>query len=120
MSKIETIYKTFTDRNKRTITVGCTDNDIIAEHNNTEVGRFSIHADEVEDGHPDRYIFIHAEIEISFRDCGIATIMFQACEKYYDDFDIVHHFTDDGASFINIMLDKVAKYGHVVKDDERF
>ena len=120
MSKIETMYSTIIDRNGRVIDIGYDGTDVIAEHGGKEVGRFGLSEEDVEDGHPSKYILYHCEINAEFRNCGISTIMFNACEGWFNDFDIAKHFIEDGANFINYMTNKVAKRKHKIKDDSRY
>ncbi len=105
---MDTVYKTFTDRQGRRIKVGMDVSDIVAEHNGNRIATWTF--DQREENGLD-FLGV-AEMDEDYQRSGIGKEMLEAAENYYDDFLIVDHFSLEGAAFFNACKEKGISQKH--------
>ena len=115
---MEEIIETFTDKKGRKIDIIEDTSAIIAKYNSQEIGRFDY--DIIDDDFNSHTLLTNISIDINYRRSGIGKRIIVIMEDFFNDFHIVHHFSDDGAKFINYCIEKVFKLEHKTINDERF
>ena len=105
---------TYVDKSNRQIIIGGDGEDIVAEHNGVEIGKFTFD--------DNGSIFLaHMNIESNYQRNGIGVEMIKLAEDWYDDFNIIDHLSEEGASFLNYCLNNgIFKKGHEKTSDDRY
>jgi len=108
------LVNTFTDKSNRQIIIGGDGDNIVAEHNGIEIGRFIF-------DYNGNCFLAHMNIESSYRRNGIGTEMIKLGEDWYNDFNIIDHLSIEGENFINYCLLKgIFNKTHKKTSDERY
>lgn len=91
---MDNYVRTIVDKNSRFINIGGDCDNIVAEYNDQEIGRFDF------DFIDDKRILTHCLIDEGFQRCSIGTEMMKLAEDWHDNFDISKHLADEGACFL--------------------
>ena len=111
---MDDIFRKFKITNNRTIVVGNDGNNIVAEHNNVEIGIFDF------DTNDNGFLLTNCKIEEDYQRNGIGEVMIEAAELWHYDFEIVDHLSEEGAAFINYCTENIFKLNHDLIKDDRF
>jgi hypothetical protein len=109
---------TFVDNQGRQIIIGGDQSDIVADHNNKEIGRFNF--DTVFDEFSSADLLTNCKIETDYQRSGIGSEMMKLAEEWYGEFYIVNHFSMEGKSFMEYCRDNIFEKDHQLRDDDRF
>ncbi|MBL1232427.1 MAG: GNAT family N-acetyltransferase [Flavobacteriales bacterium] len=109
---------TIKDKQGRDITIGGEGNNIVAEHNNLEIGRFDF--DIMDDGFQCFQLLTNCHVNVTYQQNGIGTEMMKLAEEWYDNFCIVDHFSTQGEAFMNHCRKNVFQKSHKIINDARY
>ena len=115
---MDTIHSTFIDKKGRTINVGIDFiGNIVAEHGGEVIATWTF---DVRDEDDKDFLGV-ADMEKEYDRSGIGEKMLVAAEEYFGDFDMVKHFTEEGAAFFNGCKTKgISKLDHDTFEDDRY
>lgn len=105
---------TIQDKQGRQISLGGDGDNIVAEHNGIEIGRFEF--DIIENN----YLLTNCNVNLAYQRNRIGTEMMRLAEEWYDDFYIVDHFSTEGAALLNYCEKHVFQQDHLVIQDSRY
>lgn len=110
--------RTIQDSQSRQITLGGDGNNIVAEHNGNEIGRFDF--DISEDDFKSTNLLTNCNVDPAYQRSGIGTEMMKLAEEWYDDFSVVEHFSTKGAALMNHCTQHVFQKSHSTIKDDRY
>lgn len=105
---------TYKDSQKRFITIGFDEINIVAEHNEMQIGLFDF--DELDNC----TLLTNCSIAIDYQRAGIGIEMIKLAEQWYSEFCIVNHLSTEGAAFMTYCMNNIFNLNHQFIDDNRF
>ena len=104
----------YVDKSNRQIIIGGDGEDIVAEHNRNEIGKFTFD----DNGN----IFLaHMNIETNYQRNSIGVEIIKLAKDWYDDFNIIDHLSEEEANFLNYCLTNgIFKKVHKNTSDDRY
>lgn len=103
-----------TDKKGRQIYIGVDEGDIVAEHNNFEIGRFEFVLTPDE-----KMLFKTCEVQKEYRRCGIGSNIMFMCEYLYKSFFIADQLLLEDTGFLRYCFENIFTLKHkYISDNE--